>query len=113
MPVQLPAGDYYIGDPCYAIQPWHDYLDQAFPGYGDKLGPQPFLFGGLQCVVYSTEYGDGTYSDQNGNYYCVDSGLIGATPLSVCDRERDYFRGLGYILSTPTPILCSLSLIHI
>lgn len=107
----LPAGRYYVGDPCYAVpdEDWSDILDET--GYlgmfhYDKFraGEREYKPKGMQYGMYSfrgwpiaassTAYGDGCYKDQDGNVYDVDAGMIGAVPedyatAEVCRRETD------------------------
>ena len=83
----MPAGKYYIGDPCYVIadEDWGPLLEHAeyFSGTEGKavdwMGD--LLFSG------STAYGDGEYQDRKGNKYPVDAGMIGAVPWSHVDDE--------------------------
>jgi len=46
----------------------------------------------------STAYGDGSYSDEQGNEYSVDAGLIGITPLEVVEKGEDDYKHLGLII---------------
>ena len=68
----LPAGRYIIGDLCYRDQEdWDQMIDSYQPGKVKSLDD------GRKYVYLKTAYGDGSYSDQNGNEYWVDSGTIG------------------------------------
>lgn len=80
----LPPGKYYIGDPCYVIddKEWDDVLDAT--AYFENAGVSTFQ--GHQLWGHSTAYGDGTYLDQNGNEYGVDSGCIGAVPIGLIEN---------------------------
>ena len=40
-----------------------------------------------QVVAFSTYYGDGCYTDQNGNSFPVDAGLIGLVPISYIEES--------------------------
>ena len=95
----LPAGTYYVGDPCYAVPDewWQDVLEET--GYlglyatlesmkenrysydGDLFGMWEYK--GYTIAGASTKHGDGTYKDQNGNCYGVDSGTIGVVPVAM------------------------------
>lgn len=78
--LQFPAGTYYIGDPCYAFQgnDWDSILDESdYFATGNKT--RDIMWAG------STAHGDGTYTDQFGNEYPVDAGLIGIMPIEMCD----------------------------
>jgi hypothetical protein len=83
---ELPAGDYYIGDPCYAIPDakWNAFLEIMWKAKGHGRTPALFEFEGHKCFVSSTNTGDGDYHDQHGNEYGVDSGLLGAIPAALC-----------------------------
>ena len=79
----LPAGDYWVGDPCYAIEyqaDWMDWLEAA------KYETENVLLAdhqGKAAVGIGTAYGDGVYRGSDGNDYPVDAGLIGAVPAEV------------------------------
>ena len=81
--VTLPAGEYWVGDPCYAFsdhQVWMALLESA----GIDHSPMPRIMEanaeGRSFVASGTAFGDGTFYDQDGNEYGVDAGLIGVTP---------------------------------
>jgi len=68
----LPAGRYVIGDLCYRDQEdWDQMIDSYQPGKVKSLDD------GRKYVYLKTAYGDGSYLDQNGKEYWVDSGTIG------------------------------------
>lgn len=78
--VTMPAGEYWVGDPCYAIRDdaWMEWLRDA-----DYENERRFLLGhinGIPAVGVGTAYGDGTYLDEDYREYPVDAGLIGAVP---------------------------------
>lgn len=81
--VRIPAGTYFLGDPCYAVpdERWHDLLESC--GYFDKSPVGVFVFKGTtyEVLAFSTAYGDGEYVDQRGHRYAVDAGMIGLTPV--------------------------------
>lgn len=89
--VTIPAGTYFLGDPCYVVpdEDWMPLLescryfglsDPDLPGVPSPVGTTP---SGIQVVAFSTAYGDGTYVDQRGWEYSVDAGLIGLTPETI------------------------------
>ena len=88
--VTLPAGKYYVGNPCYHInnEKWSDYCDQVVFAQDKKT-----VFNGKNTCCFNTAYGDGCYQDQFGNNYGVDAGLIGVVeldsdyPLSLIDKK--------------------------
>lgn len=78
--VLVPAGTYYIGDPCYAIGDSPIY-EEAWANTGYST---PAVYRSEQGIVYidATSYGDGGYSGSDGFEYSVDAGVI-----SVISRE--------------------------
>ena len=81
----LPAGIYYVGDLCYVVDDgeWKKYCSRSFPfdDYNEVVG----IFqasSGASYAQFGTMYGDGTYLDNYGNKYPVDSGSIGCVPIS-------------------------------
>jgi hypothetical protein len=79
---------YYIGDLCYVMHDcWDEVCALLFPDYNDGMATGELeLADGRKFIIFSTRYGDGTYHDQNGRFYCVDSGTIGAIKV---DDVRD------------------------
>ncbi len=71
----LPAGKYYIGDPCYVIDDWTTFCDVWF-----QQDPGVFDFDGHDICVFETQWGDGIYEASDGSMLGVDAGLIGAIP---------------------------------
>lgn len=85
----MPAGNYYIGDPCYVIPDadWSRFCEvmnkaQEATPHGEYEAAI-FEFDGKQCFVSPTNCGDGGYYDQFGNEYGVDAGVIGAIPWEL------------------------------
>lgn len=89
----LPAGKYILGDPCYVIDTpshWLGFLnncadrdEEEYPEGGDICnGYYENLPDGTKVLAFATSYGDGAYSDQYGNKYPVDSGMIGLVPYN-------------------------------
>ena len=79
----MPAGKYYVGDLCYVL---HDRWDEfcSLTCSGNRVLDGEFnLKDGTRFATYTTQYGDGTYQDEQGNEYGVDAGLIG------CVRVED------------------------
>jgi hypothetical protein len=86
--VKMPAGTYMLGDPCYHVPDdrWSEWLDKA-----DSSNYSSILVADLDgktVLGFGTQYGDGSYSDQYGNVYGVDAGLIGLVPIELC-KEID------------------------
>lgn len=81
--IMLPAGDYWVGDPCYVFpndtNQWQDLIEKA--DYFDK--PKYVTLENIIVVAGSTAYGDGCYFGTNGFQYGVDAGLLGIIPMST------------------------------
>ena len=89
----FPAGKYWIGDPCYAIknENWSKMIDET-GCFGLELEIPVknwdngfYEYNGEICFTDGTRYGDGCYSDNFGNGYGVDAGMIGILPIGACD----------------------------
>jgi len=82
---ELPAGTYFIGDPCYTAgsdyKAWDDWCAVALDD-GRLAGAN---YGDYPVVGMSTAYGDGTYDGAYGTYP-VDAGMIGAVPKELLDK---------------------------
>lgn len=104
----LPAGRYYIGDPCYVLgtndhAKWMSILDAT--NYFDG---EVYELDGHKVWAHGTAYGDGCYSDNNNNSYPVDAGLIGVIPMELVEGiERVEKQGLGAIHTFDAPFECS------
>ena len=81
MKTKIPAGKYYLGDPCYMVpdDEWHDllYTCQTFQE------PVGTLRDGTKIYALPTAYGDGQYTGSDGFSYGVDAGLIGLVPVGI------------------------------
>ena len=96
--MKLPAGNYYVGDLCYVLghtgnDRWDEVCDLIIDGHNVKDGIFT-MSDGTVFAIFSTAYGDGTYSDQFGNEYCVDAGSIGCVLLDSIPGVT--FDGLGH-----------------
>ena len=82
--VLVPAGEYWLGDPCYSVPDdlWDDLLVSA-----DYFRKPVGTVNDHMVLAFRTAYGDGTYTDQDGNEYPVDAGLIGLTPVALVSDE--------------------------
>jgi hypothetical protein len=81
--VKMPAGTYWVGDPCYAVPDnrWMEWLEAA-----DYMNERRFLLAELDghaVLGVGTAWGDGVYRGSDGNFYPVDAGLIGVVPVEV------------------------------
>ena len=104
--VELPAGEYYIGDLCYALQ--DQIYDKVFGKEGYESGFYQSPNGSF--LVNSTAYGDGEYPGSDKHSYCVDAGIIGIASMGVCDKNNmDHKGGIsgGHIYTFDYPVTCS------
>lgn len=103
-----PAGEYYIGDICYALS------DDVYQNqWGDKFkyarGTHEITYKGVNdfLSVNSTTYGDGIYTDTSNSLdFEVDSGTIGIVNISLCDPKsiKDGKIKGGHIIKSITPV---------
>lgn len=85
--MKLPAGKYFVGDPCYCFdKSWHEVLEKS-----DCLG-EFYEKDGAFCAARQTMHGDGGYEDWFGGKYSVDSGMIGVTDFRLIERFDDLER---------------------
>lgn len=85
--VSVPAGTYWLGDPCYAVPQdlWMSLLNSC-DFFNKPVGTVQGKDGRTYHVLaFGTAYGDGCYTDQQGNDYPVDAGLIGLTPVGLVE----------------------------
>ena len=114
--VTMPAGMYFLGDPCYAIDEdgvWDEWLAEAeeagTPEANDVMVAD---VDGVPMLGFHTAYGDGGYLSSDGEHlFGVDSGMIGLVPIELVHR---YFRrpvadlnGLGTFIASADPIVCT------
>lgn len=86
--MMLPAGKYWVGDPCYAVpkEDWRPLLESTdYLGMENRHGV--FLFKGHYIGSCATTHGDGEYFDKQGRSYPVDSGGLGAVHESYVGLE--------------------------
>lgn len=106
---EMPAGAYFVGDPCYmfahSTDTWSDIGEQT----------DWFTENTVACVkgkylwADGTAYGDGVYTDQFGNEYCVDAGLIGVTPIELYERNAlADVESLGLVITFDKPFIVSV-----
>ncbi len=86
--VTVPAGKYWLCDPCYAVPSdlWMDLLNSCefFERPIGKVEADGEVY---QVLGFGTAYGDGLYHDQFNNAFPVDAGLIGLTPVGLSKDE--------------------------
>ena len=97
----LPAGTYYIGDPCYVFEDrWGDFLGSVRSPLTDRFvglagivpegrPPADSMEDLFRAVVFSTKHGDGFYRSTHESVYPVDAGLLGAVPVDMPDGSPE------------------------
>ena len=80
----LPAGRYFISDPCFSIQNdddrWDDFLSEV------DNGDSTFYFEGSEVFAIGTG-GDGSWNHEGETYY-VEAGLFAAVPEELVENEN-------------------------
>ena len=80
----LPAGRYFISDPCFSIQNdddrWDDFLSEV------DNGDSTFYFEGSEVFAVGTG-GDGRWNHEGETYY-VEAGLFAAVPEELVENEN-------------------------
>ena len=90
MQITLPAGEYYVGDPCYSVshdaegsEAWNAILTSSNI-FEDCIKGS---WNGFDVIASPTAYGDGVFTDQNDEYeFGVDAGLIGVIPAALVEH---------------------------
>ena len=83
--MKLPKGKYYIGDPSYVFRKsWDEVLKKT-----DYFSDSETVVFGKRIVGGSTAYGDGSYKDNYGRSYAVDSGTIAILPVSLLLKDKE------------------------
>ena len=100
----LPAGRYLIGDLCYRDQ---EDVDELFAEY--QPGRVKTLYDGRKYVYLNTAYGDGSYLDQDGREYWVDSGTIG---IMQCDENLESGQGRTFEFESDFQVYESNGMLH-
>jgi hypothetical protein len=99
-----PAGTYYIGDLCYALDDKvYDSIFGNVGGYDDgvyKCKTDPSVF----FMVAGTAYGDGEYRGNDDRSFFVDAGIIGILPLSCATRGTEG----GNVYTFKKPVECRM-----
>ena len=114
----MPAGKYYVGDPCYVIsnENWIPFLENV--GYfgthtkadnGDIVVnwyEGLFSYNFRTCFAHNTAWGDGIYQLVEDhkiiNEIWVDAGVISIMPFdAIDDKERAFACGAVYEFDKP------------
>ena len=103
--VRVPAGEYYLGDPCYffAHEDWSKVLDTC-DCFERPIGKAP---GGQDVLGFGTAYGDGTFVGEDGFEYGVDAGMIGLVSVDGITRDREEVERLCNKARFNAPTLCT------
>lgn len=95
----MKPGKYWVGDLCYVMhEHWDEVCDLMFPpGHRGKMREGVLeLSNGLRFAVHGTKHGDGTYNDEAGRKYDVDSGSIGCIAIehiNLAHKDNDVAGG--------------------
>ena len=109
-PGALAAGIYYIGDLSYLgekILDWDEYINCIAPNNNWNNVQSGILKTSKNeyFATFSTWCGDGAYYDQYDNEYLVDSGRIGAFPLTQ-EMLPDLDTSLGNVVVFGSDFTC-------
>lgn len=90
---------YYVGDLCYVMHDvWSEVCELMFPVGSIRAKEGIFtLKDGRQFAIFGTAYGDGTYFDEDGDSYPVDSGTIGCIKKDDIVEGHDNDKELGNV----------------
>lgn len=103
--VEVPAGKYILGDPCYVVpeDKWMELLESC--NYFENPIGNFFQDNDYHHIVaFSTRWGDGCYRGTDGKSYPVDAGLIGLVPWAACKNViRD---DLSEVVTFDKPTKC-------
>lgn len=111
--ITVPAGKYFVGDPCYAVKDndaWQNFVERMFKDSPAGETVSGVMMNGYPVVGVSTVYGDGEYFDVNDNRsFPVDAGLIGIVDMRVAaqngvsEDDLEGF-GLGHVINFDEPV---------
>ena len=90
----IPAGTYYVGDPCYVFNnsgkadSWMKIIEisDCFDIPHIEFKDKPVIAFGTSDESHFVKFGDGVY-----NGFCVDSGLIGIVDISLIEEGSAFF----------------------
>ena len=99
--VTVPAGQYVLGDPCYAVpyEDWDDLLASC-DYFRNPIGSA----GKFKVLAFGTRWGDGCYAGSDGKEYPVDAGLIGLVPIELVEDMSEHY---GNVVTFNKPTVCS------
>jgi hypothetical protein len=115
--VRVPAGQYFLGDPCYPFSDsdhsvWMQLLGSCgfFACAGYPNGSPVGKIKDFDVLGFSTKWGDGGYFDQFGAEYSVDAGLIGLVPMGLItelEADLDFLRRCGQLVEFEHEVIAS------
>ena len=95
----MPAGRYFVGDPCYMFdKSWMKLLER-----NNFFETKKVEFCGQYLWGDHTAHGDGGFHDQDSVEYSVDAGLIGVVPMSLCEVKEETLKDCGNIVEFDEP----------
>jgi hypothetical protein len=103
--VIVPAGQYVLGDPCYAVpdEHWDDLLASC-DYFHSPVGHITIDYAKKFHVLgFGTRWGDGCYSGSDGKEYPVDAGLIGLVPIELVEDVSEHY---GNIVTFNKDTIC-------
>lgn len=94
--VSVPAGRYYLGDPCHVIdadENWMELLESSDYFMDNPIG----TLHGYDVLAFGTAHGDGSYQEVGGaGVVGVDAGLIGLVPEELMELGAQ--PGIGFMV---------------
>jgi len=98
--MKLPAGKYWIGDPCYVIDDslWDEFCKVSIQNHKSVDVTE---FQGVPMFAAGTAFGDGWFLGSNGYGYGVDAGMLAVVPIELCVKEE--FEDLGTVHNFKQP----------
>lgn len=101
--ILLSPGRYFVGDPCYTAgyddPAWQKWVNVTLDGATDEIAAGSY--NGYPVIGASTAHGDGSFTDNEGNNYSVDAGMIGVVPAELISKlgvpERDYANAGAFV----------------
>lgn len=107
--VVAPAGEYFLGDPCYAVprDDWMPWLEAADFRNNDLLTLVAAVpSSGAWVVGFNTQDGDGVYPGTDERNYAVDAGLIGLVPRAIITATDEELQRLGSFVTFTSETRC-------
>ena len=99
--LQVPAGDYYIGDICYALS--DAMYDDVFGGTLYTPGIYQEKRSGRLFAVAATSFGDGEFRGSDGKRFSVDAGVIGIVSKALVSKDGNG----GHFYNFPNAVTCT------